>query len=389
MVSEITADQPHKPGITTTIACSLLALLCVLPFLIPHHRLPLTTFYNQWSAIALSTLLLIVLFKKQRWQPFEIPWLALLPIGLLIIVVIQQQLGLFSYWQHSFMVGLYLLWTSLLILIGAQLKQLVPLEKLIPVLAWSLIIGGFLSAIIVVMQYLGLDASTIILRHRSGGFAANLGQVNHLATYIGLALGSVLYLYLAKRINAGSVMITSSVQLIILALTGQRKCWLYVVLLAVGGWLIARKADNEQTRTLAGKLLWLIPLFVIIQLLLPLLGTAIPDMPAQRVVEGMEGSSIRLLLIQQAWAMFTNNPLLGVGWGQFGWHNFAMTESYPELNGYANHAHNLLLQLLAEAGIFGGLLIITATLFWFWQQRGRAISAERWWLYAVLSVLAI
>lgn len=389
MASEITVSQAHKLGITTTIACSLLALLCILPFLIPHHRIPLTTFYNQWSAIALSALLLIVLFKRQRWQPLEIPWLALLPIGLLIIVVIQQQLGLFSYWQHSFMVGLYLLWTSLLIIIGAQLKQFIPLEKLIPVLAWSLVIGGFLSAIIVVMQYLGLDASTIILRHRSGGFAANLGQVNHLATYIGLALGSVLYLYLSRRINAGSVMITSSVLLITLALTGQRMGWLYVGLLAVGGWLIARKADNEQTRKLAAKLLWLIPLFAIIQLLLPLLGTAVPDMPAQRVVESMQGSSIRLQLIQQAWEMFTHNPLLGVGWGQFGWHNFAMTASYPELNGYANHAHNLLLQLLAEAGIFAGLLLISAILFWFWQQRGRSISAERWWLYAVLAVLAI
>src|SRR5690606_28800407 len=137
------------------------------------------------------------------------------------------------------------------------------------------------------------------------------------------------------------------------------------------------------------QLLWLIPLFAIIQLLLPLLGTAVPDMPAQRHVESMQGSSTRLQLIQPAWEMFTHNPSLGVGWGQFGWHNFAMTASYPELNGYANHAHNLLLQLLAEAGVFGGLLLISGTLFWFWQQRGRAISAERWWLYAVLAVLAI
>lgn len=388
-MSDIAGPPSNKLNTINAIACGLLALLCILPFLIPHHRIPLTTFYNQWSAMALSALVMIFLLRKQSWHKMKVPWLAIMPIGLWLIVIIQYQLGFFSYWQQTFLVSLYLLWASLLIVLGAQLKRIVTLNKLVPILAWALVIGGIFSAFIVTLQYIGLDDSPLILRHESGGFAANLGQVNHLATYMGLALGSLLYLYLSQRINFWALAITAILFLIILALTGQRMSWLYVILLSLGGWLVARKSTQQQVRLMASRLLWLIPLFILVQLFLPLLSADMPAMPAERVAATVKGESIRILLIQQSWEMFINHPLLGVGWGQFGWNNFEMTESYPGLIGYADHAHNLLLHLLAETGIFGGLILLSGILFWFWQQRGLEISAERWWIFAILSVFAI
>jgi len=388
-VSEAAGAPPNKISKINLITCGLLALLCILPFLIPHHRIPLTTFYNQWSAIALGVLAMIFLLRKQSWEELQIPWFALMPLGLLVIVAIQYKLGLFNYWQQSFLVCLYLLWASLLITLGAQLKHLLTLEKLIPTLAWALVVGGLISAVIVTLQYLGWDDSPLILRYKSGGFAANLGQVNHLATYMALALGSLLYLYLSQRINFWALAITAIVFLMVLALTGQRMSWLYVILLSVGGWLIARKSTQWQIHFISSRLLWLIPVFILVQLVLPLFSADMPAMPAERVAENVKGESIRLLLIQQAWEMFIHHPLWGIGWGQFGWHNFEMTESYPGLNGYADHAHNMLLHLLAETGIFGGLILLSGIIFWFWQQRGVVISAERWWLYAILAVFAV
>ncbi|WP_292413120.1 MULTISPECIES: PglL family O-oligosaccharyltransferase [unclassified Methylophaga] len=388
-MSEAAGAPPNKISKINLITCGLLALLCILPFLIPHHRIPLTTFYNQWSAIALGVLAMIFLLRKQSWEELQIPWFALMPLGLLVIVAIQYKLGLFNYWQQSFLVCLYLLWASLLITLGAQLKHLLTLEKLIPTLAWALVVGGLISAVIVTLQYLGWDDSPLILRYKSGGFAANLGQVNHLATYMALALGSLLYLYLSQRINFWALAITAIVFLMVLALTGQRMSWLYVILLSVGGWLIARKSTQWQIHFISSRLLWLIPVFILVQLVLPLFSADMPAMPAERVAENVKGESIRLLLIQQAWEMFIHHPLWGIGWGQFGWHNFEMTESYPGLNGYADHAHNMLLHLLAETGIFGGLILLSGIIFWFWQQRGVVISAERWWLYAILAVFAV
>lgn len=388
-MSEAAGAPPNKISKINLITCGLLALLCILPFLIPHHRIPLTTFYNQWTAIALGVLAMIFLLRKQSWEELQIPWFALMPLGLLVIVAIQYKVGLFNYWQQSFLVCLYLLWASLLIVLGAQLKHLLMLEKLIPTLAWALVLGGLISAVIVTLQYLGWDDSSLILRYKSGGFAANLGQVNHLATYMALALGSLLYLYLSQRINFWAVAITAIVFLMVLALTGQRMSWLYVVLLSVGGWLIARKSTQWQIHFISSRLLWLIPVFILVQLVLPLFSADMPAMPAERVAENVKGESIRLLLIQQAWEMFIHHPLWGIGWGQFGWHNFEMTESYPGLNGYADHAHNMLLHLLAETGIFGGLILLSGIIFWFWQQRGVVISAERWWLYAILAVFAV
>jgi len=62
--------------------------------------------------------------------------------------------------------------------------------------------------------------------------------------------------------------------------------------------------------------------------------------------------AIRLSLYQDAWAVFLNNPWFGIGWDQFR----LMHES-----GF--RVHNIILQILAETGIIGFLLIMPAIIY--------------------------
>ena len=80
----------------------------------------------------------------------------------------------------------------------------------------------------------------------------------------------------------------------------------------------------------------------------------------------------RILLWESSYNMFKDNPILGVGLGQFAkeyQNNYVMPEAkYPKLG----HAHNNLMQMLAETGIIGFVgfvsmftyFIYKAILFW-------------------------
>src|SRR5699024_3370740 len=72
----------------------------------------------------------------------------------------------------------------------------------------------------------------------------------------------------------------------------------------------------------------------------------------QTLVEGHTAG--RDVIVDQAWSMFSNNPIFGVGMG-----GFDVLESSSRDYGYA---HNLVLATLSEAGVIGGLLLAIALL---------------------------
>lgn len=70
----------------------------------------------------------------------------------------------------------------------------------------------------------------------------------------------------------------------------------------------------------------------------------------QTLVEGY--SSGRNIIIEQAWDMFHQNPIIGVGLN-----GFDVLESGPAEYGYA---HNLFFSTLAESGLIGAVLLVTS-----------------------------
>jgi len=376
--------RSHSPLALFSLA--MVALMCVLPFLVPIHRNPLTTFYGEWLAAALGLAASLLLLRPKSWQPFQFPLVALVPLGLIVVLGIQVWAGLAVYWQQHFLVGLYLLWAALLVVLGAELRREFGLEKLVPVLAWALLIGGLLCVLITGLQLAGWSHPWLVAIHRAGtGYSANMGQVNHAANYLGLALGSMLYLAGTRRLKFSMAAVIALMLLFTLALTGQRMGWIYVVMLSTGFWWIGRKAETQSYRVL-----WLIPAFIGWQLVIPHLsfGEAL-TMPAEKVVQGMQGGSIRLELAQQAWHIFVGHPWLGAGWGQFAWQDFLLAEQFPNHTGRHTNAHNILLQLMAESGLAGLLVLLAGVTVWLSGVWCAGRSMEFFLLTALFGVLAV
>lgn len=119
---------------------------------------------------------------------------------------------------------------------------------------------------------------------------------------------------------------------------------------------------NKRLITLFGGL---IVAFILLILFLPLLseidGLRRYTNTIKSILYGTEilggVTSGRALLYEEAWKMFLENPFFGVGWGSFSANlDVSITEQYR--NGFVN-VHNCLLQLLAETGLVGTILVLT------------------------------
>jgi len=379
-----------KPrSFVTNFSIVMLALMCFVPFMSPHHYPPIATFYNEWLAALFGLAAAVVLLRKPG-TTFVFPLIALIPLGLIALLGIQIAAGKALYWQNHYLIMLYMGLSALVMVLGANLRQSIPLAKVIPTLAGAIIAGGLISLSIIVLAKLGLSEQepwSFFIRDYS---ASHIGQINHLANYLALGLASVIYLYLSQRLKFSGSGLLAVIFVFGLVYTGQRMAVLYIMVLSLIGFWLATRCHQQAVKIRAKQLFWLIPLFVVAELTLPLMAfMGVVSTPTDRIAATMSGDSVRLTYLQQAWQLFLQNPWLGAGWSEFGWHNFNVTEQYPNQTGLTSHAHNIVFQFLAELGVIGTGLLLTLTAWWLIQQRHGEMTPERWWILALLAVLGI
>jgi O-antigen ligase len=383
------------------ISLWLLGLMCVLPFFGYHHYLPIPSFYNEWFAAALGLAALILFVRNRYWQDMELPLIALVPLGFVVILLIQIPIERVLFPERSILGASYLLWAVLLMMLARTLVRELGLSEVVRTLAWFLLLGGILNAGIAFFQYFKVDSflDPYIIKKVRVPFA-NIAQPNHFSDFIALALGSLLLLFSQRRLHAATTLLTGVVLLVALSFSGSRSSWLYVLTMAALSlaylWINGRRGGARLA--LAGLLL--LPGFALIHYLLPLLvqslaSTAVlgtVSTPTDNLFTLAGSKSDRLAIWLEAWQIFLKAPLLGTGFGEFAWQHFLFSEQAPEvIRGLLyNHSHNIVMQVLAELGIFATLLLVGGTLAWLLRLgRTGTFTAEKWWLLALISVLAI
>lgn len=75
------------------------------------------------------------------------------------------------------------------------------------------------------------------------------------------------------------------------------------------------------------------------------------------IIEGEDVTSGRIVLYERAWELFKENPIFGIGWGQF------IQVTSGQLLSRDLSVHNVYLQLLTETGLVGFILIIVPLIF--------------------------
>ncbi|MFA6202030.1 MAG: Wzy polymerase domain-containing protein [Gallionella sp.] len=375
----------------THISLALAGLMWVLPFLHYRHQYPLTTFEQEWLSALMGVLSLTLLLTGDYWQAPRLPRIVQLPAFLIALVLLQSSLGMMAYFDQSLLYLLYLLFTLLLMMLGARLREVFGLEFLAVVLAGFLLVGAELSALIGILQHYRWHSwfDSVVVMKVSTGVYGNLAQPNHFASYITLGLISLGVLFGQRKLPAGFVLALALPLLFVLTLSGSRSSWLYLLFMLLLAWRGMKTLP--QLRPVMHYCVVLLAGFVLMHGVVQLSfmkGDGSNFDIFQRVADTSSGS-IRLQLWHEAWLIFKQSPWMGAGFGQFAWQHFQLGPELRQvnINGLYNNAHSLLFQLAAEAGIAGLLVLFAALGVWF--KGVRVCSAPHWWGYAILGVLAI
>ncbi|MDP2805301.1 MAG: Wzy polymerase domain-containing protein [Gallionellaceae bacterium] len=366
----------------------------VLPFLYYHHAYPITTFYQEWGAAVLGVLAMPLLVSGRYWQQPEIPRIVLLPIGMMLLLLVQYLLGKIPSLDQTLLLTMYFLWMALLVMLGHRLRIELGLPKLALILAVFLVVGAELNALAGILQHYRWHTflSSVITVKTSSAVYGNIAQPNHFANYLALGLASIGLLYIRWSMRAWQVALLAVPLLFVLALSGSRGTWLYLVFM-VGMSYLWQRNDKSYLPLLkysAALLVGLALMHWVVQM--PWLAGSVTKVTSlERLFGEVGGGSIRLHLWKESLLIFANFPLIGAGFGQFAWQHFLLGPELQNISisGLYNNAHNVVMQLAAETGL-AGLIVLFGTLgLWFWHARREHRTLYQWWGYMVLGVLGI
>ena len=374
------------------ISLALVGLMWVLPFLYYYHAYPLTTFYQEWGAALLGLCASSYLLVKYYWQQPEIPRITLLPIMLMLLVLLQYVLGKTVYFDQSLLFTLYMLWATLLMMLGHGLREKLGLPMIATVLAVFLLLGAELNGLLGILQHYRWHTFLDGVVTAKSGIAVygNMAQPNHYANYI--TLGLISLGLLRQQLRLWQVVLLALPLLFVLVLSGSRSSWLYLLGMTVMAFIW--QSRDKSCKHLLNYTLLLLLGFGLMHWLVQtpwLTGSSGSITTMQRMTAGDTQGSIRLYLWHESWIIFSQFPILGAGLGQFAWQHFQLGPVLQATNisGLYNNAHNLFVQIAAEMGLAGVLILIATLGMWLWQIRRLQLTSYHWWGYAVLMVLGI
>lgn len=396
VLNHAAADERNIPSRAMWCSLILVGLLFSLPLVQPRHTNPITSFYSEWLAMVLGAAALFPLVMRRYSTPLRVPWITLMPAALAGVLAVHLVMVKSAYPQPPLLAIIYLIWTAGLMLVAAALRREFGLERLVAILAGFLLAGGVFNALAGILQHYEWRGGfeSVVATKLAYQVYGNLGQPNHFATHITLALVSLGFLYATGRASSRWTTAGSAVMLFVLSLSGSRSAWVYLISITILAGLTYRATRSTDMRRAMLFAVALVPGLAVAHLIAQLPWLAPPTLHTtviDRLFTLAATPSERLQLWREAWAMFLGEPVLGVGWGQFAWHNFMLAGELDgmALTGLYNHAHNLVLHLLAETGIVGAAVAGAGIVLWVRNAWPLLPSSSGLWIWACAAVLGL
>ncbi|PFH09013.1 O-antigen ligase [Collimonas sp. PA-H2] len=377
---------------TTNWILALLGLLCLLPFVQPYHEAPISSLFAEWqSFLVLWVALLIACFHGKGIRQSIIPEISLAGLFLLVFTVIQSVVRPPEYVQQVLLPICYFVSLCAAVQLGYWLRQRDLVERGMLYLAVFFIVGAAYTVAVQFVQLPWQDFSRMpfmmprVTGHNPYG---NIGQTNHVATYLAIGWAAAHYLRSRGKVRLSLYLPFAFLLFAGMILTGQRSGFIYVLSLSALFWFFPMSASvngNPPRRTIwvCGMPLIYLLLSYALHVIFHYLGSEFTT-ASERLNTGWSG---RLDLLHIGWSLFKESPWFGIGWGRLASYEFLKADVLPTMP--ANHVHNIVVQLLAETGIFCTVAVLSIVGLWLLRFLKFPSSPEKQFVFGVIIILGL
>lgn len=374
-------NQSSKPS---RIGWTLWSVLATLPWLLPAHAAPWTTFYSEllMAAVLIPVAFWAILAAPGGWQADKL----VVGVALTAFIPLSQALGgLFTFPGEAILIALYVSGFALAVWVARHAEDAAPL-RLAEALFASLAVAAVVSTGMALHQWLGLDSLGWMVASSIGGRPiANVGQPNNLSTLLVWGLIAIWWGYSRQRLGSGVATLAAAYLLVGVALTQSRTGMVAVFILALAA-LFGRRQFRAYPSVLVVLVLtaWFMLLVFALEPISDLMLQVAPRTFGDQVAAGAR---------PMAWAMMleavSQRPWLGYGWNQGVQAHVALSAQYPDLHQTFQFSHNGVLDLMLWNGVPLGLWLAGGLAMWFWLQLRGALTQERSLLLLALGVFLL
>ncbi|WP_367337607.1 O-antigen ligase family protein [Aminivibrio sp.] len=273
-------------------------------------------------------------------------------------------------------------------------------RRLLRAVLWGSLVNCALSVVFAELQIRGANHVLPLILPTPGHYIANTGQQNMLALWLAMGgLNGTFLFFSAERGRRGTMLLAAVLLSVVfwgLISTTSRSGLLSLFL----GFLVlscyfVRNLGRRNIRRV----------FSVVLIFISVLGLNLYLNEGRwgRLMYKMEDIARNPLSIANrdsiwatSWTMYTSRPLRGVGLGQYKWHYLEaqreMLKKWPRMKWqYTHWAHNEFLQWFAEAGTFGGILMLFLWGWWavsafrIFLKKSRC-SAEAFWASSMVAL---
>lgn len=369
-----------------------IGLLLIVPFAISGRYAVYSSLYQDFTVIALGLLvvLLVTITKSLR---VSIPRVSYLLLAMAGYWLLQPLLTDIVYSDSNIKASIIFV---LFAVVAWSIDSLIDRAQMISVIAWALLIGASIQAVVVVMQAIGIEVSVLGIFNVSAdnGIQGQLGQRNLLAHYLcwGIVAGSYLTV---QRGNGFYLSATLTVIIaVILGLVNSRSILLYgtaMLIIALLQILYSRKLLKSSKLLLAISALILVP-----QVLMPLILSSLDSATQtglQRVLSSGSDTA-RGYELKKALLGFMQTPIFGQGWNESTFQAFSRALDIMPLDLHQQeklpeHSHNVISELLVEMGVIGTLIVVVGTIWALIPAIRTSLKLESAFILALLTITAI
>ncbi len=277
--------------------------------------------------------------------------------------------------------------TGILLAIAiSTLKENFGLKRIVVLVCSILLIGALLQTMIGFIQYIGAArhfGSLIFYDsdHPTTNIFGHFGQRNHYAHYLSWGTFGLIYLYQQRKVPQW-LFYTLLVWLCFsLTIAASRSVFMYFILAFLIGIINVAVQKTADSKNLLKLIVIAVVALFAIEYFYPLLHKLFT--PHNNFSSGLgrldsdSGTGRRGIEWAKAWLVFKSHPLFGDGWNEYAKQSVLLHHLFPNAapnSGLFTNCHNLILQLLAETGIIGTLIVIGGIVAAIWRTLKNSFS---------------